>query len=103
MIKLWADFNASTDKGLRLNCRGTIEDLSKQNIELKEGLKLALWCEDTDENDNPDNLVVEAIAHFDDKQKIWEAVFEWKDIKHESENKSKAFRLKNISQADKGQ
>jgi hypothetical protein len=85
MIKLWVDFNASTDNGLRLNCRGTIDDLSKQKIELKEGLKLTLWCEDTDENDNPDNLVVEATAHFNDKQKVWEGVFVWENIKHESE------------------
>ena len=85
MIRLWADFNASSDNGLRLNCRGTINDLSRQEIELKEGLELLLWDEDTDENDNPDNLIVKAIAHFDDRKKIWEGVFEWKNIKHESE------------------
>lgn len=85
MIRLWTDFNASSDNGLRLNCKGTIDDLSRQGLELKEGMKLLLWDEDVDENDNKDNLVVEAVAHYNDKHKIWEGVFNWKDIKHESQ------------------
>jgi len=85
MVKLWTDFNASSDNGLRLNCKGTIEDLSRQGLELKEGMKLLLWDEDTDETNNQDNLVVEAVAHYDDKLKIWEGVFNWDDIRHESE------------------
>ncbi len=40
IIKLWADFNSSTENGLGLNCNGTIEDLAKQNVELKEGMRL---------------------------------------------------------------
>ncbi len=85
MTRLWADFSASTDNGLRLNCNGTIDDLSKQNIELEEGLKLLLWDEDTDKNDKPDNLVVEAIAQFNYELNIWEGVFDWKRIKHQSD------------------
>lgn len=87
MIKLWADFNASTAKGFRLNCKGTIDDLAKQKIKLAEGLKLLLWDHDVNEDDKPDNIIVEAIALFDDRQKIWEAVFDWGNIKHESDLK----------------
>lgn len=36
-IFLWADFNASHQLGLRLNCNGTIDDLAQQGIEFKEG------------------------------------------------------------------
>jgi hypothetical protein len=85
MKRVWADFNASTDKGLRLNCNGTIDDLLRQKIELKEGMRLFLWDENTDDNDKPDNLVVEALAHFDVRKNIWVGVFEWDDIKHESD------------------
>ncbi|MBN8651725.1 MAG: hypothetical protein J0L67_09870 [Cytophagales bacterium] len=48
-------------------------------------MKLLLWDEDTDENNNQDNLVVEAVAHYDHKKKIWEGVFKWDDIRHESQ------------------
>ena len=87
MIKLWVDFNNSSENGIRLNCNGTIEDLARQKVELKEGMKLLLWDEDLDENNNQDNIVVEAIAKYNQKDKIWEAVFEWEKIRHESDLK----------------
>ncbi len=87
MVKLWADFNASSENGLYLNCKGTIEDLARQKIELQEGMELLIWDEDFDENNNPDNLIVEGIAKYNHNHKIWEAVFEWEKIKHESDLK----------------
>ena len=87
-LKLWADFNTTTKRGLRLNCIGTLSDLARQGVELKEGLELYVWCEDIDESDKADNLFVEAIAYYDNDDKCWEAVFEWADIKHESERKN---------------
>jgi hypothetical protein len=87
IIKLWADFNANSENGLRLSCKGTIDDLLSQGIELKEGMKLLVWDEDFDENNRPDNLIVEAIAKYNYKLKVWEAVFEWGKIKHESDLK----------------
>jgi hypothetical protein len=82
---LWADFNATSDLGIRLTCQGTIEDLKSQGIELVEGMKLLLWDEDFDEHDNQDNLLVEATARFNPKKNFWEAELELSDIKHESE------------------
>ncbi len=64
MIRLWADFNAGSENGLFLNCKGTIDDLARQKIELKDGMELLLWNENLDENNNPDNLIVEAIAKY---------------------------------------
>ena len=43
MIKVWADFNANSENGLYLNCKGTIDDLARQKIELKDGMELILW------------------------------------------------------------
>jgi hypothetical protein len=86
-IKLWVDFNASSDFGFRLNCQGTINDLERQNITLKDGLGLLLWDEDFDVNDKPDNMFVDAIARYNDSKGIWEAECNWEDIKHESEIK----------------
>lgn len=45
MIKLWANFNATSDFGLRLNCKGTLEDIETQNIVLQEGMSVLLWDE----------------------------------------------------------
>jgi len=89
MIKLWVDFNASTvNGGVRLTCKGTIDDLARQKIELQEGLRLLLWNEDFYENDlSSDTLIVEAVAHFNDNHKIWEAIFNMEDIEHKSDFK----------------
>ena len=84
-IKLWVDFNASCDSGVRLNCRGTIADLKSQNIELKEGMKLQLWDEDYNDNNERDDLTVDAIARYNKETGIWEGEFEWDDIKNQSE------------------
>ena len=82
-IKLWVDFNATSDFGFRLNCRGTINDLERQNLRLKDGLKLLLWDEDFDDKD----MFVEATARYNDSKGIWEGECNLKDIKHESEMK----------------
>ncbi len=85
MIRLWADFNAGSENGLFLNCKGTIDGLARQKIELKDGMELLLWDEDLDENNNPDNLIVQAIAKYNNNLKIWEGVFDWEKISHQSD------------------
>jgi len=64
MKRIWADFNATSDLGLRLNCRGTLEDLKRQNIVLNEGMKVLLWDEDYDGSNRRDDLIVEAIVRL---------------------------------------
>ena len=85
IIKLWADFNTNSENGLYLICKGTLDDLERQQVELKERMKLLVWYEDFDDNNNPDNLIVEAIAKYNNKLKVWEAVFDWDEIRHESD------------------
>lgn len=87
-IKLWADFNAPSDFGLRLNCLGTIKDLERQNLKLEEGMELLLWDEDYNEEYERDDLIVKATARYNSKNSIWEGEFEWNEIKHESELKN---------------
>ncbi|MBL4752584.1 MAG: hypothetical protein JKY52_03140 [Flavobacteriales bacterium] len=87
-IKLWADFNASSDFGLRLNCNGTLKDLEKRNLILEEGMELLLWGEDYNEDDERDDLIVVATARYNSKRSIWEGEFDWNEIRHESELKN---------------
>ena len=42
-VRIYADFhNADPEGRLRLNCVGTIEDLSRYQVELRDGEKLVL-------------------------------------------------------------
>ena len=84
-VRLWADFNATGDFGLRLNCNGTVKDLKSQDIELIDGMELLLWDEDFNDNEERDDLIVSAIARFNDKRNYWEGEFEWSKIRHESD------------------
>jgi hypothetical protein len=87
IVKLWADFNTNSKNGLLLICNGTLEEIKKQQIELKDGMRLLIWDEDFDDNNIQDNILVEAIAKFNPELNCWEAVFDWKEITHESDLK----------------
>ncbi len=83
-IKLWVDFNASVELSVRLNSAGTLEDLKRQNAQLKEGQKLLLWCEDEDKDGNPTDIVVEAVAKYNTETNTWEGVFDWRQLTNKS-------------------
>jgi len=45
--RIYADFHNADARGrLRLNCIGTMKDLSKQQVSLREGLILTLYADD---------------------------------------------------------
>ncbi len=73
--QVYADFhNADKDGRLRLNCNGTIEDLTKLGISLSEGLELRLCMED-----------VEAIGKvtYSQDEDVWVAIVDWNAINDE--------------------
>lgn len=71
--RIYADFNnADESKRLRLNLRGTEEDLSRLKITLADGLRLVL---------SDGELEVEGKAKFSDKEKIWVAEIDWSDVR----------------------
>lgn len=57
---------------LRLNCIGTIEDLTEQQTELKNGQQLTLYSED---------LEVDGVVQFSEEEKIWVAAIDWNQIR----------------------
>jgi hypothetical protein len=70
---VYADLqNADTKGRLRLNCVGTIQDLAKHGISLRNGLKLELYDEDHK---------VEGEVLFSDEEHLWVAVIDWKAIR----------------------
>jgi hypothetical protein len=70
---------------LRLNCAGTLEDLSRQGIELREGLRLTAYADDVDENGQFDELIVDAVATYSKDEQCWVASIDWNAIRHSSE------------------
>ncbi|MEG4287802.1 hypothetical protein Q5692_02565 [Microcoleus sp. C2C3] len=71
--RIFADFHNADEQGrLRLNCVGTIEDLSRQNIKLQDGQLLALYGEE---------LEVDGVVQYSEEESLWVAVIDWKQIR----------------------
>ena len=70
--KVFADFHNADGKGrLRLNCKGTIDDLAYQNIELSEGLELILA---------DDEVEGKGRATYSESENIWVAEIDWGEL-----------------------
>jgi type II secretory pathway component PulK len=68
-LKVFVDFhNADTQGRLRLNCIGTVEDLGRQQIVLREGLPLTLYSEE---------LEVKGVVQYSPDEHVWVAVIDW--------------------------
>lgn len=64
---------------------GTQKDLTRQGIELQEGMVLHLYSDDANERGERDDLVFDGVAHFDEESGIWTAIVDWGAIRHASE------------------
>lgn len=75
--RIFADFHNADEQGrLRLNCVGTIEDLSLQNIKLQDGQLLAFYDEE---------LEVDGVVQYSEEENLWVAAIDWKQIKQVEE------------------
>lgn len=71
--RVFADFhNADTKGRVRLNCAGTIADLERQGIALRDGQSLIIYSEE---------LEVEGVAHYSEEEKLWTALIDWNAIR----------------------
>ena len=71
-LRVFADFHNTDVKGrLRLSCVGTVEDLERQGIVLREGQSLIIYSEE---------LEVEGVVHYSEEEKLWTAVIDWNAI-----------------------
>jgi hypothetical protein len=83
--RVYADFNNADPKGrLRLNCAGTIADLSRLGVQLREGLVLTVYMDDTDDHDQPDDLEAVAVVEYS-QDEGWVARIDWAAVRHASE------------------
>ena len=84
--RVYADFhNADANGRLRLNCVGTIEDLSRQGVALREGMLLTIYSDDLDAKGHADELLVDGVVSFSEEEHCWVAAIDWSAIHHASE------------------
>lgn len=75
--RVFVDFhNADAQGRLRLNCIGTIEDLSAQKIELQTGQHFILYSED---------LEADGIVEYSQSEHLWVVVIDWDEIREVKE------------------
>ncbi len=85
-VKVYADFHNLDDSNrLRLNCAGTVEDLTRLGIVLREGLKLTFFMDDADDFGHPDDLLVEGVVHYSEEAQSWVAAVDWSAVHHASD------------------
>jgi hypothetical protein len=71
--RVYADFHNADPQGrVRLNTRGTLDDLARQQVALSDGLRLTLYSEDAE---------ADAEAHYSNDEKLWTAVIDWDAIR----------------------
>jgi hypothetical protein len=84
--RIYADFqNLDDENRLRLTCAGTLEDLQREGIQLREGLALLLYTDDGDAQGNPDELRADGVVHYNEAEKCWVAAIDWSALRHASE------------------
>ena len=80
--RVYVDFQNADEKGrLRLNATGTLEDLARHGIQLRDGLVLDLYSDDSDEAGAPDELRVLGRVEFSE-DRAWVAVIDWQSVRH---------------------
>jgi len=73
--RVFADFHNADPQGrLRLNCIGTLEDLARQQITLRDGQLLTLYSEELE----ADGLVRHSV-----EENVWVALIDWNAIRHQ--------------------
>ena len=73
VARIYADFHNADEQGrLRLNCVGTIEDLARYRVELRDGEKLVLYSED---------LEADGVVQYSEIERLWVAAIDWHQIR----------------------
>src|SRR5438876_275625 len=84
--RVYADFqNLDGSNRLRLTCAGTLDDLSRQQMELREGLVLAVYMDDADDEGRADELRALGTVHFNQEEGCWVAAIDWSALRHASD------------------
>jgi hypothetical protein len=76
-FRVYADFQNAYEQGrLRLNCVGTLADLSRQGVELSVGRSLILYS---------DGLESAGVVEYSEADRLWVARIDWDAIQEREE------------------
>jgi hypothetical protein len=85
--RVYADFqNLDDNNRLRLTSAGTLQDLKRLGITLRDGLALTFYTDDTDDGGRPDELRAAGVVHYDTDGGCWVASVDWTAIHHASDD-----------------
>jgi hypothetical protein len=71
-----------------LNQIGTLRDIARLGLDLREGLIVAFYDQDGDGEGNRDDLLFEGTVPYDDDKKCWYAIIDQKSWHHRSDEKA---------------
>ena len=84
--RVYADFqNLDDTNRIRMTCAGTLQDLERHGVRLRDGLVLTLYTDDADDHGRPDELRAEGVVHYDEVQGCWVAEIDWSELRHASD------------------
>ena len=70
--KVFADFHNADSRGrVRLNCKGTLDDLKRQDLDLTPGMVLTLYSE---------GLETTGTVEFSAEEGMWVALVDWSTL-----------------------
>jgi hypothetical protein len=85
---IYADFqNLDDENRVRLNCRGTQDDMARLGFQFVDGQEVTLYTDDADEAGKPDDLLVDGVVRHSDVEGIWVADVDWRSLRHVSDEK----------------
>jgi hypothetical protein len=91
--RISVDFNELIEENLILLSKSDYcQDSLGNRVYLYEGLEVKIYCEDTDENGNRDNLIADGKVELNNCEFDWTKIVKWncridsKGIRHESDN-----------------
>jgi hypothetical protein len=78
---IYADFhNADAQGRVRLNSIGTVSDLSRQQVQLREHLAVQLYSDDADEQGRERRLSAQGTVTYSAEEQCWMAIIDWQKI-----------------------
>jgi hypothetical protein len=85
--RIYADFqNLDGENRIRLTSAGTRADLQESGVGLQEGITIALYTDDADDEGRADPLLADAIVEFSHADDCWVARVIWDDLRHASDS-----------------
>jgi hypothetical protein len=94
--EIYADFNNLDDDGrIRLTTVGSITDIARLGIQLRDGLELVLATDDADDAGNRDDVLADAVIRYNEVDKCWVAQVNWDEVKNRSQREAEAARSSN--------